>query len=90
MDKKIDLEALPFTTVKVTIRMLKWIFLLIFLYISVSIFILIIQGGNESIRNIIVYSISGFFTFFMGYFGWMFARNVMEIFYGKNVTEEEF
>ena len=89
-NKKIDLDELPFTTIKVTISMLKWIFLLIFIYIAVSVFILIIQGGDEQIRNIIVYSVSGFFTFFMGYFGWMFARSVTEIVSGKKPNEDGF
>ena len=89
-NKKLGLEELPFTTIKVTISMLKWIFLLIFIYIAVSIFVLIIQGGDEQIRNIIVYSVSGFFTFFMGYFGWMFARSVTEIVSGKEPNEDGF
>ena len=90
MNKKLDLEDLPFTTMKVTIRMLKWIFVLIFIYIAVSIVFLIAQGGDEQIRNIIVYSVSGFFTFFMGYFGWMFARSVSEIVGGKKPQGDDF
>ena len=70
--------------------MFKWIFVLIFVYIAVSIVFLILQGGDEQIRNIVVYSVSGFFTFFMGYFGWMFARNVSEIFSGKKLQGDEF
>lgn len=89
-NKRIDFEDLPCVTVKVGFNMLKWIFLLIFIYVSVSIIILMVQGGDESIRNIVVYSVSGFFTFFMGYFGWMFARSVMLIVSGKTPYEEEF
>ena len=90
MNKKLDLEDLPFTTMKVTIRMLKWIFVLIFIYIAVGIVFLIAQGGDEQIRNIILYSVSGFFTFFMGYFGWMFARSVSEIVGGKKPQGDDF
>ncbi len=90
MNKKLDLEDLPFTTMKITLRMLKWIFVLIFVYIAVSIVFLIAQGGDEQIRNIIVYSVSGFFTFFMGYFGWMFARSVSEIVGGKKPQGDDF
>ena len=90
INKKIDLEDLPFTTIKVTLRMLKWIFVLIFIYIAISIVFLILQGGDEQIRNIVVYSVSGFFTFFMGYFGWMFARSVSEIVGGKKLQGDEF
>ncbi len=90
MNKKLDLEDLPFTTMKITLRMLKWIFVLIFVYIAVSIVFLIAQGGDEQIRNIILYSVSGFFTFFMGYFGWMFARSVSEIVGGKKPQGDDF
>ena len=69
---------------------LRWVFLLIFIYIAVSIILLLIQGGNDSIKNIVVYSVTGFFTFFMGYFGWMFARSVMEIVSGKTIQKDEF
>jgi len=89
--QKLSIEELPGTTIEVTIRALRWIFILIFVYISVSIILLASQGGDNSVTNIqqiVVYSISGFFTFFMGYFGWMFARNVLEIISGKKQTEE--
>ena len=89
-NKKIDLEEIPFTTIRVTMHALRWIFLAIFIYIAVSIFLLIIQGGNESITNIVVYSVTGFFTFFMGYFGWMFARSIVEIIRGKELKKEDF
>ena len=89
MNKKLDLEDLPFTTMKITLRMLKWIFVLIFMYIAVGIVFLIAQGGDEQIRNIILYSVSGFFTFFMGYFGWMFARSVSEIVGGKKLQGDD-
>ena len=90
MNKKLDLDELPFTTIKITLRMLKWVFVLIFLYMTISIIILILQGGDEQIKNIIVYSVSGFFTFFMGYFGWMFARSVSEIVGGKKPQGDDF
>jgi len=90
INKKIDFEELPFTTMKITLRMLKWIFVIIFIYIAVSIVFLILQGGDKQIQNIVVYSVSGFFTFFMGYFGWMFARSVSEIVGGKKIKEDDF
>ena len=74
----IDIDEIPFATMKVTIHALRWIFLLFF------------QGGNESITNIVVYSVTGFFTFFMGYFGWMFAQNIMEIVTGEKLPQDDF
>jgi drug/metabolite transporter (DMT)-like permease len=87
-DKKISIDEIPFTTIQVTMRALRWIFLLIFIYIAVSIFLLFIQGGSDSIQDIVKFSVTGFFTFFMGYYGWMFARNVLHIVSGKKPEEE--
>jgi hypothetical protein len=87
--QKIDLEGIPFVTMRVTIHALRWIFLLIFIYITVSIVLLIIQGGNEFITSIVVYSVTGFFTFFMGYFGWMFAQSIIELIGGKKIQKEK-
>ena len=38
---------------------------------------------------ILGYSIAGFFTFFMGYFGWMLAVSIMEMISGKKYNQEE-
>jgi hypothetical protein len=84
-------EELPGNTIQVTIKALRWIFLLIFIYISVSMILLMLQGGEDSITNIsqiVIYSVSGFFTFFMGYFGWMFARNIIEFVSGKKIEDK--
>jgi hypothetical protein len=48
-----------------------------------------IQDGTESLKNIVIYSIIGFFTFFMGYIGWILARDVLEIFSGKKNAQNE-
>ena len=84
IDKKIQLQDIPLKTMKVTIYALRWIFLLIFLFIVVGIFVLFLTGGQNYIQIIIGYSITGFFTFFMGYFGWMFAQGIMEMISGKD------
>ncbi len=89
IDKRIPLNELPIKTMKVTIHALKWILLLIFLFITTGIFVLFLTGGGNYIQVIIGYSIAGFFTFFMGYFGWMFAQSVMEMISGKEEKEEQ-
>ncbi len=86
----IDLEEIPFATIRLTMHALRWVFLLVFLYLFVSIIIVLWQGGTESITQILVYSITGFFTFFMGYFGWEFARSVSEIMSGRQSRKDEF
>jgi hypothetical protein len=83
MNIKIPFEELPIKTMRVTIHALRWLFLLIFLFITVGVFVLFLTGGENYVQIIIGYSITGFFTFFMGYFGWMFAQSIMEFISGK-------
>jgi hypothetical protein len=88
IDKKISFEEIPLKTMKVTIHALRWVFLLIFLFISAGIFALLVTGGEENVQMIVSYSITGFFTFFMGYFGWMFAQSIMELIAGNKEKGE--
>ena len=83
IDKKIPFQDLPLKTIKVTIHALRWVFLLIFLFITVGIFVLFLTGGDNYFQIIIGYSIAGFFTFFMGYFGWLLAQGIIEMLTGK-------
>ncbi len=83
LDRKISLEEIPSKTVKLTFHALRWIFLLIFLFITIGIFVLFITGGQSYIQTILGYSITGFFTFFMGYFGWLLAQSIIEMLTGK-------
>ena len=87
-EKKIAMEDLPMKTMKVTVYALRWIFLLIFLFMTIGIFILFITGGQNYIQVILGYSITGFFTFFMGYFGWILAQGIIEMITGKEDKEE--
>ena len=73
---------------KVTIYALRWIFLLIFLFIIIGIFVLFLTGGQNYLQVILGYSITGFFTFFMGYFGWILAQGIIEMITGKEPKEE--
>ena len=88
IDKKIPFENLPIKTMRVTIHALRWVFLLIFLFITVGIFMLFLTGGGNYIQIIIGYSIAGFFTFFMGYFGWVLAQGTIEMITGKEVNKK--
>jgi len=78
----------PFTNLHFTMA-LQWIFLLIFFYLVAGTAIVMIQDGTESLKNIVIYSIIGFFTFFMGYIGWILARDVLEIVSGKKNSQNE-
>ena len=88
MDKKIPFQDLPIKTMKVTIHALRWVFLLIFLFITIGICVLFLVGGENYVQIILGYSIAGFFTFFMGYFGWILAQGIIEMITGKNSKTE--
>jgi hypothetical protein len=88
-NQNIDLQNIPLKTMKVTIYALRWIFLLIFLFIIVGIVLLFVTGGQSYIQAIVGYSITGFFTFFMGYFGWILAQGIIEMITGKEPKEEK-
>lgn len=68
---------------------LRWILLLIFIYLAAGTVVVMIQDGTETLKNIVIYSIMGFFTFFMGYLGWILARDVLVIVSGKKQTGNE-
>ena len=63
IDRKIPFVDLPLKTMKVTIYALRWVFLLIFLFIIVGIFVLFLTGGDNYIQIILGYSIAGFLHF---------------------------
>ena len=86
--RRIPFEEIPLKTMKVTIYALRWIFLLVFLFISVGIFALFLTGGENYVQAILGYSITGFFTFFMGYFGWILAQNIVEMMTGRDDKED--
>lgn len=83
IDKKISFEDIPTKTMQMTLHALRWVFLLIFLFIIVGIVALFLTGGQNYIQIIIGYSIAGFFTFFMGYFGWILAQGMIDMITGK-------
>ena len=87
-NKKLPIEDLPLKTMKVTLYALRWIFMLIFLFITIGIFVLFLTGGENYIQIILGYSITGFFTFFMGYFGWVLAQSILEMIAGKTSKDE--
>lgn len=83
------IKVRPFTKFHFTMNALHWILLLICIYLVAGAFIVVIQDGTELLRNIVIYSIIGFFTFFMGCIGWILARDVLEIVTGKKNMQNE-
>lgn len=82
------LQDIPLKTMRVTLYALRWFFFLIFIFIITGILVLFLTGGQNYVQIIIGYSIAGFFTFFMGYFGWILAQGMIEIITGDRGEEE--
>jgi len=78
-----SLQDIPLKTIRVTFHALRWVFMLIFLFIVIGILVLLLTGGQSYLQVIVGYSITGFFTFFMGYFGWILAQSMIDIMVGK-------
>jgi len=83
-NKKIPFEDKSNKKMMITIHALKWVLLLIFLFVSFGISTMFLTGGSNYLTLLFGYSIVGFFTFFMGYFGWLIARGAIEMIHGKN------
>ena len=67
----------PFVTVRFTFKSIRWIILVLFLYLVIGT-ALMIEDGTSAMRTVAIYSVMAFATFFMAYFGWIVARDVLE------------
>ena len=85
--RSFSFEDIPLKTMKVTLYAMRWIFLLVFIFIILGIIALFLTGGTDYMQIILGYSIAGFFTFFMGYFGWILAQGMIEMITGTEDTE---
>lgn len=81
--KKGPLTIKPLISFHFKMNPLRWILVLISVYLVAGTVIVMIQDGTEPLKNIVIYSIMGFFTFFMGYLGWILARDFLMIVFGK-------
>ncbi|HEC95188.1 MAG TPA: hypothetical protein ENI45_04395 [Thermoplasmatales archaeon] len=81
-------EHLPTKTLAVTVYALRWILFLVLVYIIISTTVMLFTESYSFLQQIVTLSIGGFFGFFMGYFGWIFAHHITTWLSGKK--EDEF
>jgi len=81
--EKVTLEELPKHAMRLSLHGIKLLMVIILLYIIAGTIILLVTQGFSFLQNIITLSIGGFFAFFMGYFGWIFAESIMKSFNEK-------
>jgi len=68
-------------TVEVTVGILKWVFILLIIYISVVTFLGYLTTGEKFLTDIATLSIGGFWGFLFGYFGWRLGQTIEDYFH---------
>ena len=68
---------------------LRWGFLSLVIVLVVGAVFIMFQDGFGSMKTIVVYSAMGFFTFFMGYFGTIFAKDLLDLIMEKKDSHND-
>ena len=87
--RKAPLTFHPFVTARFKMNTLRWIFLSIIIALTSGILIILLQDGIGSMKNIVIYGVMGFVTFFMGYFGTIFAKDLLNIIMEKKDSRND-
>jgi len=74
---------IPTKTIAITMYALRWFLFLILVYIIISVTAMLLMESYAFLQQIVTLSIGGFFGFFMGYFGWLFAHQITTWLSGK-------
>ena len=80
---KEKVEKIPEKTIKATGTAIKYSLVLVLIYIIISTALIIYANQQQFLENIVLWSIGGFWAFFMGYWGWMFADQISKSFIKK-------
>ena len=67
-------------TVEYTIGILKWIFIILILIISIATFLGYLERGNQFLIEVATLGVGGFWAFLFGYFGWRLGQSIEEFF----------
>lgn len=81
---------IPMRTIAITMYALRWFLFLILVYIIISVTVMLLTESYTFLQQIVTLSIGGFFGFFMGYFGWLFAHQITTWLSGKKREEDIF
>lgn len=87
--RKAPLTFHPFVSARFKMNALRWIFLSIIIALAVGVLFIMLQDGFGSMKNIIIYGVMGFFTFFMGYFGTIFAKDLLDMIIEKKDSRND-
>jgi membrane glycosyltransferase len=87
--RKMPLTILPFSRTRVAKKAFRGILFFVIVALMIGMFVVLMQDGFSSMKNIVIYSAMGFFTFFMGYFGMMFAKDIIDIVLEKKNSNKD-
>ncbi|MCD6236429.1 MAG: hypothetical protein J7K13_00550 [Thermoplasmata archaeon] len=82
-----NIEQIPLKTFTFAAYALRWILLMVLVYIITSTTLMLFTQSYSFLQQIVTLSIGGFFGFFMGYFGWIFAHELTQWISGKKKDE---
>ncbi len=84
------LYKIPTKTLIITTYAVRWFLFLILVYVIISVSIMFFTQSYEFLQQIVTLSLGGFFGFFMGYFGWLFAHQLVTWLKGKKKEKKIF
>ena len=68
---------------------LRWGFLSLVIVLAVGAVFFMFQDGFGSMMTVVTYGVMGFFTFFMGYFGTIFAKDLLDLIMEKKDSRND-
>jgi hypothetical protein len=77
------MEKTATKTVELTFGFLKWMFIILIVYITIITFWGYIATGQQFLTNVATLSVGGFWGFLFGYFGWRLGQSIEEFFNKK-------
>ena len=86
---KAPLTFHPFVSTRMKMKALRWVFVMALIVLAVGVLFIFLQDGFSSMKNIVIYGVMGFFTFFMGYFGTLFAKDVIDLILEKKDSRND-
>jgi hypothetical protein len=87
--RKAPLTFHPFVSTRMKMKAFHWIFVCGLVVLAVGVLFILLQDGFTSMKNIVIYGAMGFFTFFMGYFGTLFARDIIDLIMEKKDSRND-
>jgi hypothetical protein len=87
--RKAPLTFHPFVSTRMKMNAIRWVFLSAIIILAVGVFFIMLQDGIGPMKNIVIYGAMGFITFFMGYFGTLFAKDVIDLILEKKDSRND-